>query len=66
MSLSDADLLKKADGYDCWYSDYEKNALDSMFKQIENGRFPLTAKQRAWIVSLIEQLEGRSPSSDDD
>ena len=58
MALSDSELLKKADGYDCWYSDYEKNALDSMMKSVAAG-MPLTPRQRAWAEGLIDQLEDR-------
>lgn len=63
MPLSDSDLLKKADGFDCWYSDYEKRALDSMLKQVQHR--PLTVKQRQWLENLIEQLESRPEQQDD-
>jgi hypothetical protein len=65
MPASDLELLKKADDFECWYSDYEKNALDSMLKQVDAPLpKPLTIKQRLWVERLIEQLETRSSADD--
>ena len=54
---ADLALLKECDDHDGPTNDYEKEALESMLRQVKDAKRSLTEKQRAWAADLKDKLD---------